>query len=137
MNSDKLGLDDESIVEEIKEVYGDKFQEIHSEDLDNLITTIRNKRFCEYEIQLDKMQEEYRKQSKSAFIFGCVFMSLSLIMIVFNIFFSLGTISMPIVTFITLDSIMGIFIAVFLIYYITFFKRFKKYFYEQLKNNNK
>ena len=134
MDTKNLGLDDESIIEEIKEIYGDKFDKLSKEELDNLINIIRDKRYFEYEVEFNKLNEEYKQKSKCAFIFGSIFILLCLLMITFNVLYRTNTIILSTTSAITIDCIFATIILVSLIYYITFFIRFKNFVYEQYSN---
>ena len=133
---DTLGLDDESIRKEIKDIYGEKFNELDDDEINKLTMLIREKRYYAYEMQLADIKEVYRKKSKLAVIAGTILITLVLAMISFNILYRTNTINISSTLSTTIDCILGVFIVVFIVYYIVFFRRFKNFVFNAFNENN-
>lgn len=133
---DTLGLDDESIRKEIKDIYGEKFNELDDDEINKLTMLIREKRYYAYEMQLADIKEVYRKKSKLAVIAGTILIVLVLAMISFNILYRTNTINISSTLSTTIDCILGVFIVVFIVYYIVFFRRFKNFVFNAFNENN-
>lgn len=133
---DTLGLDDESIRKEIKDIYGEKFNELDDDEINKLTMLIREKRYYAYEMQLADIKEVYRKKSKLAVIAGTILITLVLAMISFNILYRTNTINISSTLSTTIDCILGVLIVVFIVYYIVFFRRFKNFVFNAFNENN-
>ena len=133
---DTLGLDDESIHKEIKNIYGEKFNELDNDEINKLTMLIREKRYYAYEMQLADIKEVYRKKSKLAVIAGTILITLVLAMISFNILYRTNTINISSTLSTTIDCILGVLIVVFIVYYIVFFRRFKNFAFNAFNENN-